>query len=116
MYMYTVCVSLVRQNVHICMCTDIINICSCLGLQGGNQTATVIALCALLDFDLKLEASHLAIRDSGGLDLLINLLETDDVKCKIGTLKILREISQNTQTRKAIVDLGGRISTCQHVM
>lgn len=77
------------------------------GLQGGNQTATVIALCALLDFDLKLEASHLAIRDSGGLDLLINLLETDDVKCKIGTLKILREISQNAQTRKAIVDLGG---------
>ena len=78
-----------------------------LDMQGGNQTATVIALCAILDFDLKLEASHLAIRDSGGLDLLINLLETDDVKCKIGTLKILREISQNTQTRKAIVDLAG---------
>lgn len=96
--------------IHTCLSCPLMAdfiICWCLYLQGGNQTATVIALCALLDFDLKLEASHLAIRDSGGLDLLINLLETDDVKCKIGTLKILREISQNAQTRKAIVDLGG---------
>jgi len=76
-------------------------------MQGGNQTATVIALCSLMDFDLSQESSQLAIRDSGGLDLLINMLETDDVKCKIGTLKILREISENNQTRKAIVNLGG---------
>jgi len=76
-------------------------------LKGGNQTATVIALCSLMDFDLSQESSQLAIRDSGGLDLLINMLETDDVKCKIGTLKILREISENNQTRKAIVNLGG---------
>ena len=79
-------------------------------LQGGNQTATVIALCSVLDFDLSQEACQLAIRDSGGLDLLINLLETSDVKCKLGTLRILREISQNNQTRTAIVDLGGQRS------
>lgn len=75
--------------------------------KGGNQTSTVIALCSILDFDLSQEACHLAIRDSGGLDLLINLLETSDVKCKIGALRILREISKNSQTRMAIVDLGG---------
>lgn len=75
--------------------------------QGGNQTSTVIALCSILDFDLGQEACQLAIRDSGGMDLLINLLETNDVKCKIGTLRILKKISMNTQARMAIVDLGG---------
>lgn len=80
---------------------------SVLSLQGGNQTATVISLCLLLDFDLTQESSHLAIRDNGGLDTLINLLETDDIKCKIGTLRILKIISTNTQTRTAIVDLKG---------
>ena len=60
-----------------------------------------------MDFDLSLESSHLAIRDSGGLDLLINLMETNDVKCKVGALRILREVSSNNQTRRAIVDLKG---------
>ena len=77
-------------------------------LKGGNQTATVIALCALLEFDLKQEACQLAIRDSGGLDLLINLLETKEPRCMIGTLKILREISTNSLTCTAIVDLAGQ--------
>ena len=76
-------------------------------LQGGNQTAAVIALCSILDFDLSQEACQLAIRDSNGLDFLINLLETNDIKCKIATLRILREISKNNQTRTAIVDLKG---------
>ena len=39
--------------------------------------------------------------------MLINLLETNDIKCKIGTLRILRDISENAQTRMAIVDLKG---------
>ena len=60
-----------------------------------------------MDFDLSLESSHLAIRDSGGLDLLINLMETNDVKCQVGALRILREVSINNQTRRAIVDLKG---------
>ena len=67
----------------------------------------MIALCSILDFDLSQEACQLAIRDSNGLDLLINLLETNDIKCKIATLRILREISKNNQTRTAIVDLKG---------
>lgn len=64
-------------------------------------------MCSILDFDLSQEACQLAIRDSNGLDLLINLLETNDIKCKIATLRILREISKNNQTRTAIVDLKG---------
>ncbi|ESP04270.1 hypothetical protein LOTGIDRAFT_224011 [Lottia gigantea] len=76
-------------------------------LKGGNQTATIIALCSLRDFNLSLETCQLAIRDVGGLEVLINLLDTEEVKCKIGALKILKEISKNTQIRRAIADLGG---------
>ncbi|XP_021342535.1 armadillo repeat-containing protein 4-like isoform X1 [Mizuhopecten yessoensis] len=76
-------------------------------LKGGNQTATIIALCAMRDFNLAQETCQLAIRDVGGLEVLINLLDTEDIKCKIGSLKILKEISRNTQIRRAIADLGG---------
>ena len=76
-------------------------------LKGGNQTATVIALCSMRDFNLKLETCQMAIKDVGGLELLINLICTDDVKCKIGALKILKEISENAHIRLSIVDLGG---------
>ncbi|XP_062377092.1 outer dynein arm-docking complex subunit 2 [Sardina pilchardus] len=76
-------------------------------LKGGNQTATVIALCSMRDFNLAQETCQLAIRDVGGLEVLINLLATEEIKCKIGSLKILKEISQNSQIRRAIADLGG---------
>ncbi|KAJ3411757.1 Armadillo repeat-containing protein 4 [Chytridiales sp. JEL 0842] len=76
-------------------------------LRCGNQTATIIAICSLRDFDLSNEFNQLAIRDVGGLDTLVNLLDTDDPKCKIGALKILKEISQNVQIRCAISDLDG---------
>ncbi|KAL4217388.1 Armadillo repeat-containing protein 4 [Mactra antiquata] len=76
-------------------------------LKGGNQTATIIALCSMRDFNLAQETCQLAIRDVGGLEVLINLLDTDEIKCKIGSLKILKEISRNIQIRRAIADLGG---------
>ncbi|KAL3855757.1 hypothetical protein ACJMK2_014960 [Sinanodonta woodiana] len=76
-------------------------------LKGGNQTATIIALCSMRDFNLAQETCQLAIRDVGGLEVLINLLDTEEIKCKIGSLKILKEISRNTQIRRAIADLGG---------
>lgn len=58
---------------------------SCLPLlfQGGDQTATVLTLCAMMDFNLMQETCQLAIRDVGGLEVLINLLDTDEVKCKV---------------------------------
>ncbi|XP_015278874.1 PREDICTED: armadillo repeat-containing protein 4-like [Gekko japonicus] len=59
------------------------------------------------DFNLYQETCQLAIRDVGGLEVLINLLDTEEIKCKIGSLKILKEISQNSQIRRTIADLGG---------
>jgi uncharacterized protein (UPF0147 family) len=76
-------------------------------LKGGNQTATIIALCAMRDLNLSQESCQHAIRDVGGLEVLINLLETDDIKCKVGSLKILKEITRNPHIRRAVADIGG---------
>ncbi|KER33955.1 hypothetical protein T265_00387 [Opisthorchis viverrini] len=76
-------------------------------LKGGNQTSTIISLCALYDMPLNTEVCQLAVRDVGGLDVLINLLETEEVRCKLGSLKILREITKNSKIRRAIADVGG---------
>jgi hypothetical protein len=74
-------------------------------LKIGNQTATIIAICALKDFDLKNEINQLAIREVEGLQVLVNLLDTEDPKCKIGSLQILKEITQNVQIRRLLADM-----------
>ncbi|KAH8860119.1 Armadillo repeat-containing protein 4 [Schistosoma japonicum] len=76
-------------------------------LKGGNQTSTIISLCALKDMPLKTEICQLAVRDVGGIEVLINLLETNEVRCKLGSLTILKEITKNPQIRKSITDIGG---------
>ena len=54
----------------------------------------------------------MAFRDVGGLDLLTNLLETDNAKCRIRALQILK----NSQpTRVAIADLHGTNNVCVQV-
>ena len=64
-------------------------------LRVGNQTATIIAISSLRDFDLQNEANQLAIRDVGGLEILVNLLDTEDPRCIRGALNVLKIISQN---------------------
>ncbi|TRZ00635.1 hypothetical protein DNTS_005340 [Danionella cerebrum] len=76
-------------------------------LKAANQTATVILLCALQDFNLVQETCQLAIRDVGGLEVLLNLLDTQEIRCQIGSLKILKVISCNSQIRRTIANLGG---------
>ncbi|EGD77746.1 hypothetical protein PTSG_12803 [Salpingoeca rosetta] len=76
-------------------------------LSGGNVTATVIALSSLRDHDLTSEIAQFAIRDVGGLELLINLLDTEEDKCKIGALQVLKDISLHPQVKKAIAEMNG---------
>jgi hypothetical protein len=42
----------------------------------------------------------------GGLEVLVNLLETDDIKCKIGALHILKDICASPAIKRAIADTG----------
>lgn len=76
-------------------------------MKTGNQTATVTALCCLKDHDLTNHINQMAIMDIGGLEVLINLLETKNLKCKLGSLSVLSELSQNPDIRRCIADLGG---------
>ncbi|NXV10532.1 ARMC4 protein, partial [Cettia cetti] len=76
-------------------------------IKGGDPTATLIALCSMRDLNLSQEVCQLAIKDTGCLEVLINLLDTEEIKCQTGSLKILKEISQNALIRHAIADLGG---------
>ena len=66
--------------------------CAFVCFQSGNQTATIIALCAMRDFNLQQETCQLAIRDVGGLEVLINLLETDEIKCKVDRIILLKSL------------------------
>ena len=74
-------------------------------LSGGNQTASIIALCSLRDYDLASESCQYAIRDVGGLELLVNLLETEDSRCKIGALRVLKEVAMNYHVKAAMANL-----------
>ncbi|XP_077365539.1 outer dynein arm-docking complex subunit 2 isoform X2 [Festucalex cinctus] len=76
-------------------------------LRAGDQTATLLSLYALMNFDLTQETYHLAMQDSGGLKVLTNILHLDEVNLQLGSLEILRDISHNAQTRRCIVDNGG---------
>ncbi len=43
-------------------------------LKIGNQTATIIALCNLVDFNLKKDYCQLAIMDAGGLEVKVHYI------------------------------------------
>ena len=45
--------------------------------------------------------------DSGGLEILTNLLDTEDPKCQLGSLKILKEITCHPEIRRQITLMGG---------
>ncbi|XP_053269015.1 outer dynein arm-docking complex subunit 2 [Pleuronectes platessa] len=51
-------------------------------LKRGDQTATVLCLCAMLDLNLMQEGCQLDIWDIGGVEVLLNLLDSDEVKCQ----------------------------------
>ncbi|XP_039292137.1 armadillo repeat-containing protein gudu isoform X2 [Nilaparvata lugens] len=75
-------------------------------MKAGNQTATVVALACLKDHELSSESIQTAIKEIGGLEVLINLLETNDFKCKMGALSVLSAVSENFEIRRHMTDLG----------
>jgi hypothetical protein len=52
--------------------------------QVGNPTVTVIALCALQDFNLEQEITQVSLLDLGAVSILLNLLKTDHRPCMVG--------------------------------
>ncbi|XP_003396822.2 armadillo repeat-containing protein gudu isoform X1 [Bombus affinis] len=75
-------------------------------MKAGNQTATMVAVCLLKDYDLTNRIIQKAIREMGGLEILVNLLETRDLKCQNGSLSVLLQIVSSTEMRRHLIDLG----------
>uniref|UniRef100_A0A8C8Z5X0 Outer dynein arm docking complex subunit 2 n=1 Tax=Prolemur simus TaxID=1328070 RepID=A0A8C8Z5X0_PROSS len=77
-------------------------------LKGGNQTATVIALCSMRDFNLAQETCHKsyankeAIRKAGGIPLLARLLKTSHENMLIPVVGTLQECASEESYRAAI--------------
>lgn len=76
-------------------------------IKSGNQTATIVSLSCLCDYDLCTQINQFAIQDIGGLEVLVNILECNDAKCRLGALTVLADIALNIDIRKSIVDLDG---------
>lgn len=128
-------------------------------MKAGNQTATMVALCLLKDYDLtdrvrvsimrfiilyiRLQEKNCqlfitiiqllynemnnfihihyslfiilslslkqiiqkAIQEMGGLEVLVNLLETNDIKCQNGSLSVLLQIATSTEMKRYLIDL-----------
>ena len=47
-----------------------------------------------------------AIYEMGGLEVLVNLLETKDIKCQRGSLAVLLQIASSPDMRRYLIDLG----------
>uniref|UniRef100_A0A8C6S616 Armadillo repeat containing 4 n=1 Tax=Neogobius melanostomus TaxID=47308 RepID=A0A8C6S616_9GOBI len=76
-------------------------------LREGDQTVTVLTMCSLMEFNLRQEAYQLAVRDLGGLEILLNILDTKEIRCIIGALKILRLVSLSPQIQRSMVKMRG---------
>jgi len=74
-------------------------------VKAGNPTATIIAMSSLRDFNLREDFVQMAIREAGGLEVLLNILETDENRCKIASLLVLREISSNPEISRTIFNM-----------
>ena len=74
-------------------------------MQAGNPTATIISMSSLRDFNLRDKYVQMAIRESAGLEVLLNILETEENRCKIAALLVLREITSNPEISRAIYNM-----------
>lgn len=74
-------------------------------IKSGNPTATSNCLCTLKSFDLKKQINQMAVQDVGGLEVLVNLIRSNDFNCRIGTLHVLTDLTENIDLRRYVIDL-----------
>uniref|UniRef100_A0A8C1JMX0 Armadillo repeat containing 4 n=1 Tax=Cyprinus carpio TaxID=7962 RepID=A0A8C1JMX0_CYPCA len=76
-------------------------------LKGANQTATVIVLCTLRDFNLVQETCQLAIRDVGGLEVLINLYFKNGYFTLPCSAETIANVAKFRRARRTVRQYGG---------
>ncbi|KAK3856853.1 hypothetical protein Pcinc_036857 [Petrolisthes cinctipes] len=76
-------------------------------LKVGTATCTTIALVGLKDSGLDREVCQLALKMVGGLEVLLNILRTSNLRCNIGALQVLEAACGHVSTRATVYKLGG---------
>ncbi|XP_071535549.1 outer dynein arm-docking complex subunit 2-like [Panulirus ornatus] len=76
-------------------------------LKVGNATCTTIALVGLKDCGMYREVCQVALKMVGGLEVLLNILRTSNLRCNIGALQVLESACGHVTTRAAVYRLGG---------
>lgn len=83
--------------------------------QFGSPTATLLALCGLSRYDLSQTMCQQALDISQAMDVLINVLEADDHKCKVAALRVLQKMVQIPYFQRLLVVKSG-IDTVVHLL
>ncbi|XP_069983889.1 outer dynein arm-docking complex subunit 2 isoform X1 [Penaeus vannamei] len=76
-------------------------------LKVGNATCTTLALVGLKECGLHQESGQLALKAVGGLEVLLNILRTRNLRCNIGALQVLEAACGHITTRNTVYKLGG---------
>nr|XP_053651856.1 outer dynein arm-docking complex subunit 2-like [Cherax quadricarinatus] len=76
-------------------------------LKVGNATCTTIALVGLKDCGLHQEVCQVALKVVGGLEVLLNILRTSNLRCNVGALQVLEAACGHMTSRAAVYKLGG---------
>lgn len=53
-----------------------------------------------------MQITQRAVRETNGLEVLVNLLETREIKCQYGALTVLLKIATTNEMRRCLIDLG----------
>ncbi|CAG7823011.1 unnamed protein product [Allacma fusca] len=76
-------------------------------IKAGNPTATIISLSSLRDFNLRDKFVQHAIKDSSGLEVLLNILETEESRCKRAALLVIREVTSSPDISRSLFNMRG---------
>ncbi|XP_066974248.1 outer dynein arm-docking complex subunit 2 [Macrobrachium rosenbergii] len=76
-------------------------------LKAGNATCTAVALVGLKDCGLHQEVCQVALKMVGGLEVLLNILRTSNLRCNVGALQVLEAACGHVTTRATVYKLGG---------
>ncbi len=67
----------------------------------------MLALCGLSRYDLTLPMCQQALENSEAVDVLINVLEADDHKCKVAALRVLQNMVTMQHFQRLLVMKSG---------
>ncbi|XP_014247105.1 armadillo repeat-containing protein gudu-like isoform X1 [Cimex lectularius] len=75
-------------------------------MKAGDESTTVVSLACLADYDLMKPENQYAIVDTGGIEILINTLGVQSIKCIVGALRTIKELIKNKNLAITLINMG----------